>query len=153
MQNNPDKPWDWCCLSINPSVATWDIVQKYPNKPWDWLCLSWNPCVATWDIVQKYPNKPWDWTGLCGNPSVVTSWDIMKNNPEKPWRWYGLSKNPMTLGRKKYIQDQLFQRFTQWFIKSDLKRELMENRWHPRNMEKWPGWGFEEEYMEEYMEE
>jgi hypothetical protein len=50
----------------------------------------------------------------------------------------------MTLGREKYIQHQLFRRATQWFIKSDLKRELMEQMWHPRNMGKWPGWGFEE---------
>ena len=50
----------------------------------------------------------------------------------------------MAFAREKYILEQLFQRATKWFIESDLKRELIENQWHPRNMYKWSGWGFDE---------
>lgn len=168
VQKYPDKPWDWQGLSYNESVATWDIVQKHPDKPWDWEGLCYNPSFATWDIVQKHPDKPWNFTALSRN----ISWDIVEKHPEMPWDWHSLSSNPgvtwdiveknpkipwiwntlcwnsMSVARKKYIENQLFKKYTAWFVQSDLKRELMENRWHPCNMNKWAGWGFDTEDVE-----
>jgi hypothetical protein len=135
------------CKIYDTIVKEWhtqyfQFILDHPDKPWNWACLSGNPNI-TWEIVQKYPDKPWDWLELSENPNVAT-WEIVQNHPDKPWRWGGLSWNKMTVAREKYIQDQLFQRVTQWFIKSDLKRELMEKMWHPRNFKKWSKWGFEE---------
>jgi hypothetical protein len=166
--NHPDKDWDWYDLSANPSVATWEIVQKYPDICWEWFCsprvatwkfgekhpyicwrwsqLSSNPRVATWDILQKYPEKPWDWVGVSHNPHFT--WDLVEKHPNKHWHWGYICYNPTLLAREKYIQDHVAQPFAEWFRQSDLKRELMEKMWHPRNFDKWRGWGLDEEMDE-----
>jgi hypothetical protein len=41
VEANPDKPWDWYALSINPNI-TMEIVEANPDKPWDWIGLSQN---------------------------------------------------------------------------------------------------------------
>ena len=53
----------------------------------------------------------------------------IKDNFNKPWNYEYLSSNKMDKARKEYIR----KRFQEWFKKSDLKKELMENVWHPRN--------------------
>ena len=65
IEENPDKPWFWDRLSMNPSIS-WKFVQENPDKPWDWYGLSWNPSI-TWKIVQENPDRPWDWCGLSQN--------------------------------------------------------------------------------------
>jgi hypothetical protein len=37
--DHPDKPWDWCGLSCNPSITMQDVLE-YPDKLWDWNFLS-----------------------------------------------------------------------------------------------------------------
>ena len=65
--DNPDKPWDYTMLSMNPNI-TWDIIENNPNKPWNYNFLAhFNPNI-TWEIVQANPNKPWDYHMLSGNP-------------------------------------------------------------------------------------
>ena len=39
--DNPDKPWDYHWLNLNPNI-NWEIVQSNPDKPWDYYCLSMN---------------------------------------------------------------------------------------------------------------
>jgi len=56
---NPDKPWDWYCITNNENV-TLELIDKYPDKPWDWEYLSSNPNL-TMEFVEKYQDKPWDW--------------------------------------------------------------------------------------------
>jgi hypothetical protein len=141
VQNNPDEPWDWHGISKNPNI-TWEIVQKHPEKPWCWYELSKNPNI-TWEIVQKHPEKPWVWSGISINPNIT--WDIVEKHPDNPWNWGELSYNKMNVAREIFMKNQLFQKYTEWFVKSDLKRELMENRRHPRNLDKWCGWGFNDE--------
>ena len=41
IRDNPDKEWDWYCLSDNPNI-TWEIIQQNPDKDWDWKALSIN---------------------------------------------------------------------------------------------------------------
>ena len=31
IKDNPDKPWSWCSLSMNPNI-TWDIITNNPDK-------------------------------------------------------------------------------------------------------------------------
>jgi len=125
VQANPDKPWNYDCLSRNPSI-TWEIVQENPDKDWDYEYLSQNPNI-TWEIVQLNPNKPWNYEYLSENENIT--WEIVQANLDKPWSYVHLSFNKMDKAREKYIR----KRFQEWFRKSDLKRELMENVWHPRN--------------------
>ena len=58
VQNNPDIPWDWDELSLNPNV-TYDIVQNNPDKPWDWCEISHNKFYKdaqriTLDVISKW---------------------------------------------------------------------------------------------------
>ena len=43
MQQNPDEPWDWDGLSMNPNI-TFEIVTQNLDKPWNmkWLLIE-NP--------------------------------------------------------------------------------------------------------------
>ena len=61
----PDKDWNWCELSRNPSI-TFDIMLNNLDKPWDWRYLSMNPNI-TFDIVLDNLDKPWSWLGLSAN--------------------------------------------------------------------------------------
>jgi hypothetical protein len=56
-----------------------DIVKDNPDKPWDWFGLSMNPSM-TWDIVVSNPNKPWNWDRLSANPN--TTIDFVHDNPD-----------------------------------------------------------------------
>ena len=40
--DNPDKPWDWLAISMNPNI-TMKYILDNPDKPWNWSCISWNP--------------------------------------------------------------------------------------------------------------
>ena len=40
--DNPDKPWNWKSISMNPNI-TMDIIRDNPDKPWCWLHISQNP--------------------------------------------------------------------------------------------------------------
>ena len=33
--DNPDKPWDWDGISLNPNITMKDIIDN-PDKPWEW---------------------------------------------------------------------------------------------------------------------
>ena len=90
IQANPDNPWDWSCISMNPTI-TWEIIQGNPDKPWVWWSISKNPSI-TWDIIQANPDKPWDWWGISANPNITL--EIIQTNPDKPWYWHNISGNP-----------------------------------------------------------
>ena len=133
VQQHPDKPWNWSALSRNPRVTTWEFVQKNPDNPWDWYELSSNPNI-TWEIIQQHPDKPWNWYYLSCNPNIT--WEFVQQNPDKPWNWHNLSCNTFKFYHQYYMQNHLAKKAAKWFIKSDLKRELMERMWHPKNLGK-----------------
>jgi hypothetical protein len=60
----------------------------------------------------------------------------VQKHPEIPWNWGALSLNKLTIARECYMQKHLAQKAAKWFIKSDIKREMMEKMWHPKNLEK-----------------
>ncbi len=39
--DNPDKPWDWNELSVNPNITMKDVLDN-PGNPWNWYYLSQN---------------------------------------------------------------------------------------------------------------
>ena len=163
VQQNPDKPWNYYRLSQNPNI-TWEIVQQNPEKPWFYGGLSENPNI-TWEIVQQNPEKPWCYRGLSNNPNITR--EIVQQNPDKPWSPMGFinntniswEPNPEVLHHKLWIYKRRFhllnlriaiekqkfilRRRKEDFIKSDFGRELIAYQFHPRNMDKWKGWGIE----------
>ena len=77
------------------------FIKKNPNKPWDFDCLSANPSI-TWDIVKDNPDVPWNFALLSANPNIT--WDIVKDNPDKPWDFELVSANEMSAAKAKYIE-------------------------------------------------
>jgi hypothetical protein len=60
IENNPDKPWNWYWISLNPNITMSDI-EKYPDKPWKWYWISSNKFEKYFDEFRKckcYNNFP-----------------------------------------------------------------------------------------------
>lgn len=79
------------------------------------------------------------------NPNIT--WEIVGANIEMPWCWLNLCMNDMTTATAKtaFIQHELREQARLQFRKSDLFRELMEAFWHPKRMETFGHWWFEED--------
>jgi hypothetical protein len=156
VQQFSDKPWNKRKLEKNPAITwkiieplpdrpryqfytylDWEILQQYPDEQWDWAKISRNPGI-TWEIVQQFPDKPWDWYGLSQNPSIT--WEQLEQFPpwtlHDPWNLLHCEDEETNIKFSVARDNDLAKAFAEWFIKSDLKRELMEKMWHPGNMEK-----------------
>jgi hypothetical protein len=53
-------------VSRNKNITTPSIIQSNPEKPWNWRVLSLNPNI-TIDIIKYNLDKPWDWDILLNN--------------------------------------------------------------------------------------
>ena len=99
--DNPNKPWNYECLSKNKNI-TWSIIQSNPNKPWNYECLSKNPNI-TWSIIQANPNKPWDYNCIFSNPNITFS---SENNIYEWFKLIALKKelwNPNNYEKFRYF--------------------------------------------------
>ena len=108
-----------------------------------------------------YRLLPWidmekiDWRWFCLNPNAI---HLLEQNPDKI-HWYFLSENPNAIHLLEKNQDKI-----NWdrlscnpsifaYNYSELKRrmketiaeDLMKDRFHPKHMNKWLGWGQVEE--------
>ena len=101
IQEYPDKPWDWFWISRNPNI-TWEIIQANPDKQWDWNWISTHENI-TWEIIQSNLNKPWHWGDMSGNPDIT--FEIIQSNLDKPWNWSGISSNTMAKEKREFIND------------------------------------------------
>ena len=119
IKENPDKPWFFGWLSLNPNI-TWDIVKDNPDKLWNFKLLSINPNI-TWNIVKANPDVPWDFYYLSQHPNIT--WDIVKDNPDIPWDFKKMSANKMSAAKAKYIEHltQSVDIISDWFL--DLKTD------------------------------
>ena len=99
------------------------------------------------------PHKALYWGNLSLNPNAIPT---LEQNPELI-DWYRLSENPNAIPLLEQNQDKIC-----WFAFSHnpsifeydyeamrlrmkpMAEELMANRFHPRNFDKWIGWGFDE---------
>jgi hypothetical protein len=65
------------------------------------------------------------------NPSAI---NLLKNNKDKiNWNFLSLNQNIFEIDYD-YLRDRL---------KNSFGEELMMNRFHPSNFEKWSNWGFD----------
>ena len=64
------------------------------------------------------------------NPNL--DFKMVKMHKDKKWSYFNLTQNDLNYSREKYIRT----RFQEWFMRSELKAELMASVWHPRNFEK-----------------
>ena len=77
-----------------------------------------------------------DCVGLSENPAAI---HLLEQNPDKIF-WQGLSGNPAI-----FTYDYAAMRSTM----AGLHEELMQNRFHPRNLPRCAGWGFETGFQAE----
>jgi hypothetical protein len=160
VQENSDKPWNYKHMSSNP-IITWEIIQSNPDKPWDYDRFSDNPNMTyeiminnnneSQNIVFNYKSQD-EYLAqyLCNtediditNPYELSQFKYLSSNPnitfkfikeklDKPWNYMQLALNEFTLEKDLFFRKKL----REWFKKSDLKRELIANLWHPKNYEK-----------------
>lgn len=164
IKENLDKPWNWTSLSSHPNI-TWDIIAAHPKNDvfqWDWLTVSQNPNI-TWEIIVNNLHIGWYWGWVSCHPCITP--EIIDNNLQYPWIWNYLSSNPnitpsfidkhldkiwffrnlITNSLDRTLDTFLIkkeQEFFQQRSQSDWKRELMEKRFHPKNISLFENWGF-----------
>ncbi|RKO94179.1 hypothetical protein BDK51DRAFT_42272 [Blyttiomyces helicus] len=92
VESNPEKPWDYAFLSMNPNIIM-DLV-KDPEKPWDYLWLSQTPNFKI-EMANVHQDKPWNHYRL--SLSLNISMEFMNANAGKTWNFQYLSMNPNIL--------------------------------------------------------
>ena len=141
---------NWYMLSRNPNAI--HILEKNLDKvDWRWLSSNHNAI----HILEKNLDKV-NWDGLSENHNAI---HILEKNLDKV-NWYRLSKNPVAIHILEKNLDKvdwgglstnhnIFE-YDYKEIKNTLYNdigfveELMMNRFHPSNMDKLYGWGFDD---------
>lgn len=85
----PDRPWNWTCLSANPSL-TMEFVLAHMDLPWHWDWISQNTSV-TMEFVSQHIELPWNWGWMSQNPNMTVEFVLAHRGLS--WCWTGLSYN------------------------------------------------------------
>ena len=111
---------------MTSKYAIYKLRDWIPLDKLNWSCLSCNPNAI--HLLEQNIDKI-VWHCLSENPNAI---HLLQQNPKKiKWNW--LSKNPSIFT---YDYKELKRR-----MKETIAEDLMKNRFHPRNMDKWGGWG------------
>ena len=125
----PLNKMKWKPLSQNPSAI--HLLEQNLDKvnKVGWYGLSTNP--NTIHILEKNLDKV-DKAYLSQNPNAI---HILEKNLDKVyWRWFSSNPNIFTYDYNA-MKDRMF--------RGGIKEDLMKDRFHPRNLDKFKGWGFE----------
>ena len=162
-KRNPKICLDLYNIFINPSDWAGEFIQKYSMTP-VWYLLSENPAKWAGEMFENNHDKiayhhlsrnPAEWARkiLEKNPKRIdykihydwlsrnhSAWalDMMENIMKiQPWKihWFHLSSNP-------YIFTYDYE-FLRKRMRYTIAEELIQNRFHPRNVHKFASWGFE----------
>ena len=101
------------------------LLEKYPDKIC-WNYLSLNP--AAMHLLEQQPDKIF-WPALSGNPAAM---HLLEQHPDKI-NWTELSQNPSI-----FVYDYV----TMKVSKRALHEDLIQNRFHPKYIDQFDGWGF-----------
>ena len=112
-------------LSLNPNAI--DLLEKNQDKI-DWLYLSGNPNAIV--LLEKNQDKI-NWLYLSENLNAI---HLLEKNQDKI-DWVLISKNPNIF--------EIDYEFLRERLKNSFGEELMMNRFHPMNFDKWTDWGFD----------
>lgn len=138
LEQHPEKI-DWQYLSRNTNPEAIRMLELNPEKI-DWWSLSANPAAKR--ILEQYPEKI-IWTYVCDNRSEwAMQW--LETHPEHI-TWIHLSGNPFifTLNADPYDYEQMKE------SKRLLHQDLIQTMFHPTNLAKMNGWGFDNGFEEE----
>ena len=138
----------WKKISLNNSEGAIQLLEKNPDKI-NWSGLSENPSAI--QLLKKNPDKI-IWWNLSANPSAM---DLLETNPDKII-WKTLSRNPseramqlLEKNQRKIYWKYLFEnpsifKYDYKKMKENcmlFKKDLIKNRYHPRNISKFKDWG------------
>jgi hypothetical protein len=127
---------DWHELSYNPNAI--HILEKNLDKVnWDWLSQNPNAIHILEKNIDKLDKVSWYW--LSKNPNAI---HILENNLDKV-SWENLSRNPNIF---EYDYAAMINRM---YKNDGIAEDLMKNRFHPRNMTLWNGWGHDNGFDDE----
>ncbi len=118
---------NWYVISGNLNAI--HLLEQNLDKI-DWDYLSGNPNAIY--LLEQNPDKI-NWSVLSGNPNAI---HLLEKNQDKI-DYEFLSRNPSIFV---YNYVELKRR-----MKETIAEDLMKNRFHPKNMDKWVGWGQEDE--------
>jgi hypothetical protein len=114
---------------MNPAAI--HLLEQNPDKI-DWEWLSQNPAAIHLisKALEQNPDKIY-WQWLSYNPAAI---HLLEQKPDKI-EWWNLSMNPAIFTYDyKHIAEH------RWPI----NKEIIQNRFHPKNMKYFSGWGIEE---------
>ena len=115
------------------------LLDWIPLEKLNWLSLSKNPAAI--HLLEQNPDKI-NWDQLAENPKAIhLIREALEQNPNK-FDWSKLAQNPAIFT---YDYKQIAEH--RWPI----NKEIIQNRFHPKNMKYFSGWGIEE--FDDYEEE
>lgn len=137
LEKHPEKI-DWQNLSRNTNPDAIRMLEQHPEKI-DWWYLSSNSAAKR--LLEQYPEKI-IWSYLCNNRSEwAMGW--LETHPEKI-NWIYLSGNPLIFTfNDTYDYEDMKE------SKRLLHQDLIQTMFHPNNLAKMNGWGFENAFEEE----
>jgi hypothetical protein len=113
-------------LSCNRNAI--HLLEKNLDKV-DWSQLSRNPNAI--HLLEKNLDKV-DWSQLSRNPNAI---HLLEQNLDKvEWNWLSTNPNIFTYDYNA-MKDRMF--------RGGVKEYLMKDRFHPQNLHKFKGWGFD----------
>ena len=121
----PIEKLDWVKLSANPNAI--HLLEQNLDKI-DWPHLSTNPNAINL-LEQNLHKINWNWLSVNSNAIPM-----LEQNKDKI-DWYVLSSNPSI-----FVYDWVAMRNRLGLF----KEELVAKQFHPKNIDKFVSWGFEE---------
>lgn len=123
---------DWNQLSTNSSSKALSLLEKHKDYI-HWSNLSYNPHPKALQMLASHIEYI-DWSMLSMNVNVQAL-SLLEQHPDKmDSYWIFLNPNIFTYDYSA-IKEKLYS--------NGLGKELMENRFHPKNIAKFVGWGFD----------
>ena len=105
------------------------LLEWIPFNKLNWSYLSRNPNAI--HLLENNLDKV-NWKFLSKNPNAIP---ILEKNLDKV-DWFYLSHNPNIFTYDyKAMKDRMF--------RGGIKEDLMKDRFHPKNLDKFKGWGFD----------
>ena len=162
LEENFDKI-NWKIMSSNPAAI--HLIERYPEKI-HWSELSSNTAAGAMRLLENHLQHTTrfqyfvNWHHLSKNPQAVP---ILEKYPEQIC-WFSISQNPnpaaIPLIKNQCKTNRQIYAYTYWFNLSEnpniftydyekmlqsklpIHKEIIQNRFHPRNLDKFEGWGF-----------
>ena len=162
----------WCYFSLNPSTFTLRLFNANLNRI-NWNHLSQNTSTNALRLLEANPHRI-NWIFLSSNPHPLAL-GLLEENPDKI-DWLNLSKNKneramqlleakfrtnpeminfnsLSMNPAIFIWDTEYDYTHMKASKQILHKEFIEKVFHPKNISKFEGWGFENGYEDEREDE